>query len=62
MKKYKGWEIAKLISEGKLEGKKIELVNGYVGGNLPYMVSRTVMWDIACEREIGNSLLTDVNN
>lgn len=62
MKKYKGWEIAKLISEGKLEGKKIELLNGDFDGNLPYMVNRAAMWDIECEREIGNSLLTDVKN
>ena len=62
MKKYKGWEIAKLISEGKLEGKKIELFNGDIDGNLPYMVSKAAMWDIECEREIGNSLLTDKKN
>ena len=60
MKKYKGWEIAKLISEGKLEGRKIELVNIGVGRNTPYMVNRAAMWDIECEREVGNSLLTNV--
>lgn len=62
MKKYKGWEIAKLISEGKLEGRKIELVNIGVGRNFPYMVSRACMLDIECKREIGNSLLTDEDN
>ena len=59
MKKYKGWEIAKLISEGKLEGRKIEWVSNSGSGNLPYMVSKDAIWDIGYEREAGNSLLTD---
>ena len=62
MKKYKGWEIAKLISEGKLEGRKIELVNIGIGKNSPYMVNRAAMWDVECEREVGNSLLTNVHD
>ena len=62
MKKYKGWEIAKLISEGKLEGRKIEWFNVRVGRNSPYMVRRACMLDIECKREIGNSLLTDADN
>lgn len=62
MKKYKGWEIVKLISEGKLEGRKIELVNIGVGRNLSYIVSRTVIWDREYEIELGNSLLTDADN
>ena len=62
MKKYKGWEIAKLISEGKLEGRKIEWVSNSGSGNLPYMVSKDAIWDIGYEREAGNSLLTDANS
>ena len=31
MKKYKGWEIAKLISEGKLEGRTIQKVTNSHG-------------------------------
>ena len=56
MKKYKGWEIAKLISEGKLEGKKLML---WIHGEKyhHYKAKNKVMWD--GDREVGSSLLTD---
>ena len=34
MKKYKGWEIAKLISEEKLEGKEIQKITNYRGDDV----------------------------
>ena len=34
MKKYKGWEIARLISEGKLEGKEIQKITNYKGDDI----------------------------
>ncbi len=61
MKKYKGWEIAKLISEGKLEGRKIELVIGDVVSNLPCMVSDETMWNIETDLEMGIIMLTSPN-
>lgn len=57
MKKYKGWEIAKLISEGKLEGKKLMLLIEGEEYNHHYRVNRNILMDGT--REVGSSILTD---
>jgi len=64
MKRYKGWEIAKVISEGKIEGKKIQWVTDLFQEDCSkenhfYKVINGCLWN---EREIGNSYLTLPNN
>ena len=59
MKKYKGWEIAKLISEGKLEGKKI----GVVGAtSIFFRVARSVILEKNVQKEVGGSILSSADN